>query len=168
MMNRWAGTPLPVTAMCTDGKLVYIRICGTPSAVKRSMYDINGRIFKDGKIFWKSLREHQLPFFDDARPLYRLSVPSAAAFEPLQGTDEQDWFVGWGGAQRWLKSDLPFHTVQAYAEKLGGHARLLKGGDRAQEVFAPLPPVLMHLHKKLKHSFDPKGIFNPGRMYKDL
>jgi len=44
----------------------------------------------------------------------------------------------------------------------------LRGGDRTDEVFAPLPPALMALHKKLKHSFDPKGILNPGRMYKEL
>ncbi|MDQ7002107.1 MAG: FAD-linked oxidase C-terminal domain-containing protein, partial [Ghiorsea sp.] len=168
LMNKWANTPLPITAMCADGELVYLRICGTPSAVARSMKDIGGTIFDDGKTFWKDLREHQLPFFVTDKVLYRLSVPPAAEFLSLEGTQDNDWFIGWGGAQRWLKSGLPFDVVQAYAKKLGGHARIMRGGDRKQEVFAPLLPPLMTLHQKLKHSFDPKGILNPGRMYKDL
>ena len=168
LMNHWAGTPLPVTAMCTDGNLVYFRICGTPSAVERSMRDIGGSIDEDGKAFWKDLREHQLDFFQSDAPLYRLSVPPAAVFEPLAGVKESDWLMGWGGAQRWLKSNVDFAAVQTYAQKLGGHAKLLRGGDREAEVFPSLPSALMALHKQLKHSFDPKGLLNPGRMYKDL
>lgn len=168
IMNRRAGTPLPVTAMCADGEHIYLRICGTPSAVDRSMREIGGRIFADGKRFWKALREHQLPFFQPDTPLYRLSLPPAARFAPLAGTTEADWFIGWGGAQRWLKSALPFDTVQNYAAVLGGHARLLRGGDRNGDVFAPLPPPLMRLHQRLKQGFDPACILNPGRMYRDL
>jgi len=100
LMNHWAGTPLPVTAMCADGNLVYFRICGTPSAVERSMLEIGGSIYDDGKAFWKDLREHQLDFFQSDKPLYRLSVPPSAPFEPLHGSSEHDWFIGWGGAQR--------------------------------------------------------------------
>jgi len=109
-----------------------------------------------------------LPFFQTDKVLYRLSVPPAAVFTALEGTQDSDWLMGWGGAQRWLKSDLPFEVVQSYAKVLGGHARIMRGGDRSAEVFAPLQPALMKLHHKLKHSFDPKGILNPGRMYKDL
>ncbi len=168
LMNHWAGTPLPVTAMCADGNLVYFRICGTPSAVERSMRDIGGSLFDDGKNFWKDLREHQLDFFQSDKPLYRLSVPPAATLEPLAGVEASDWLMDWGGAQRWLKSDMDVAAVQAYAQKLGGYATLFRSGDREAEVFAPLTPTLMTLHQKLKHSFDPKGILNPGRMYKDL
>ncbi len=168
LMNHWAGTPLPVTAMCADGKQVYFRICGAPSAVARSQKDMGGEIFQDGKNFWKDLREHGLAFFQTDKVLYRLSVPPAAPFVALEGTQSSDWLLDWGGAQRWLKSDLPFEAVQSYAKALGGHARMMRGGDRSAEVFAPLQPALMKLHQKLKHSFDPKGILNPGRMYKDL
>jgi len=132
------------------------------------MQDIGGEIYEGGKQFWIDLREHELAFFQTDKPLYRLSVPSAAAFESLAKTSDEDWFVGWGGAQRWLKSDLPFDVVQTYAKQLGGQARITRRGDRDGEVFAPLPPALMMLHQKLKHSFDPVGILNPGRMYKNL
>jgi glycolate oxidase FAD binding subunit len=35
-------------------------------------------------------------------------------------------------------------------------------------VFQPLEPVLANIHRKLKASFDPEGIFNRGRMYTDF
>jgi len=35
-------------------------------------------------------------------------------------------------------------------------------------AFAPLPPLLARLHRDLKRSFDPAGIFNPGRLYPEF
>ncbi|HSQ05619.1 MAG TPA: FAD-linked oxidase C-terminal domain-containing protein, partial [Burkholderiales bacterium] len=35
-------------------------------------------------------------------------------------------------------------------------------------VFHPLAPGLMKLHQRLKRSFDPAGILNPGRMYAEF
>jgi glycolate oxidase FAD binding subunit len=35
-------------------------------------------------------------------------------------------------------------------------------------AFAPLPPALLALHQRLKKTFDPKGILNPGRLYAEF
>jgi glycolate oxidase FAD binding subunit len=32
-------------------------------------------------------------------------------------------------------------------------------------VFQPLQPALARIHERLKASFDPSNVFNPGRMY---
>jgi glycolate oxidase FAD binding subunit len=34
----------------------------------------------------------------------------------------------------------------------------------AVSVFHPQPPALAALTRRVKESFDPKGLFNPGRM----
>jgi FAD/FMN-containing dehydrogenase len=34
-------------------------------------------------------------------------------------------------------------------------------------VFQPLEPPHAVLTAKLKHAFDPLGLFNPGRLYRD-
>ena len=49
----------------------------------------------------------------------------------------------------------------------GGHATLFRGGDKSVGVFHPLPPVMEKIHRHLKQTFDPAGIFNPGRLYRD-
>jgi glycolate oxidase FAD binding subunit len=35
-------------------------------------------------------------------------------------------------------------------------------------VFQPLTPAVLAIHRQLKNAFDPAGVFNRGRMYKDF
>jgi len=168
MMNRWAGTALPITAMAADNENIYFRLCGTQASVQKSAALITGTVYADGLQLWKHIREHKLPFFMDERPLWRISVPSDAPHPMMANSNDADWFLGWGGAQRWFKSELPAEQVFAMAKRAGGHATLFRGGDRSAEVFAPLSDAEMLLHKRLKTAFDPKSILNPGRMYRGL
>ncbi len=53
----------------------------------------------------------------------------------------------------------------------GGHATLIRGGPElraAVPVFQRQEPALARLTARVKESFDPKGVLNPGRMYADL
>jgi glycolate oxidase FAD binding subunit len=54
------------------------------------------------------------------------------------------------------------------AAQVGGHATAFRGGDRSGAVFQPLSPALATIHRRLKQSFDPAGIFNPGRLYPEF
>ena len=50
----------------------------------------------------------------------------------------------------------------------GGHATLIRASEAtraAVEVFQPQPTPLAALTARVKDSFDPKRILNPGRMY---
>ena len=57
---------------------------------------------------------------------------------------------------------------RAIAAEAGGSATLFRGAMGEEEVFAPLPPPVLRLHRSLKQVFDPAGILNPGRMYAGL
>ena len=49
-----------------------------------------------------------------------------------------------------------------------GHATLVRAPETlraAVPVFEPLPEPLMRVTAGIKTSFDPAGIFEPGRMY---
>jgi len=168
IMNRWASSALPITAMAADGRHIYFRICGTAAAVDMTRQKIAGEVYHDGLNLWKDVREHGLPYFDDPRPLWRLSVPPATAHPIINNTRDGDWFIGWGGAQRWLQSDLPATDIFNAAHAVGGHATLFRNGDRSAEIFAPLSHAHMQLHRNLKQAFDPNAILNPGRMYQGL
>ncbi|MGA7021005.1 MAG: FAD-linked oxidase C-terminal domain-containing protein, partial [Pseudolabrys sp.] len=51
---------------------------------------------------------------------------------------------------------------------IGGHATLIRAPAAVRasvDVFAPEQPALRALAKRVKESFDPKGILNPGRMW---
>ncbi|HEY9238001.1 MAG TPA: glycolate oxidase subunit GlcE, partial [Burkholderiaceae bacterium] len=54
------------------------------------------------------------------------------------------------------------------AAKVGGHAMLFAARDKSAGAFAPLQSPLDRIHRELKKSFDPSGLFNPGRLYPGL
>ena len=45
---------------------------------------------------------------------------------------------------------------------------MFRAADKSAGVFTPLAPALARIHRSLKQSFDPAGIFNRGRMYPDF
>ncbi len=53
------------------------------------------------------------------------------------------------------------------AAAAGGHATRFRGDDR-DDVFHPLSHSMLALQQRLKASFDPAGILNPGRLYSGL
>lgn len=163
-MNEWGGQPLPVSATCYhDGKLL-VRLSGAHAAVDAAKRKLGGAALADTDDFWRDLREQRHAFFSGQTPLWRLGVPSTTPPLPLGGAQ----LIEWGGAQRWLRSDAPAETVQATALRAGGHATLFRGGDKDKGVFQALTPAIMNLHRNLKRTFDPQGIFNPGRLYPEL
>lgn len=164
LMNDWAGRPLPLSATCHIDKLLYVRLSGATAAVRAARDKLGGEEVADGVSFWQSLREQQLDFFRQSLPLWRLSLRSTTP--PLNLPGQQ--VLEWGGALRWLKSNADAKTVREAAALGHGHATLFRGGDKSAGVFHPLPSVMMQLHQRLKHSLDPAGIFNRGRMYPDF
>jgi glycolate oxidase FAD binding subunit len=77
-------------------------------------------------------------------------------------------FYDWSGGLIWLalpaRDDADHALVRA---SLAGHATLIRAPQEvraAVPVFQPLPPALAALSARVKESFDPKGLFNPGRM----
>ena len=164
LMNRLAGSPLPLTAAAFDGLKLFLRLAGSEQGVAAAQTRLGGELLPDGVRFWHRVRELEHPFFQSDRPLWRLSVAPGSA--PLGLSGKQ--FMDWGGAQRWLITEQSAGRVREKAAQHGGHAQLFRGGDRGGQVNHPLVGPLMQLHQQLKRAFDPRGIFNPGRLYADF
>lgn len=165
-LNQWGGQPLPVSASAFHDGTLGLRLSGAGAAVRAAREQLGGEQIdpQQAQDFWAGIREHTDPFFDDDQPLWRLSVPSIAG--PLELPGRQ--LVEWGGALRWLKSSAPAQLIRQAANQAGGHATQFRAADKADSVFQPLPAALQAIHRRLKQAFDPKGIFNPGRMYPEL
>ncbi|MBO9538690.1 glycolate oxidase subunit GlcE [Herbaspirillum sp.] len=169
LLNQWGGQPLPLAASAWSNNTLTIRLAGAQAAVDAAIRKLGGSELSNGDDFWRDLREQEHAFFADIHadaPLWRLSLPSVAAPLDLPGRQ----LIEWGGAQRWLRPDgaLSAAAIRAAAVAAGGSASLHRGGDKAVGVFHPLQPAVEKIHRNLKAQFDPKGIFNPGRMYASL
>jgi glycolate oxidase FAD binding subunit len=160
-LNEWAGQPLPLSASCWHDGVLTLRLSGAQAAVDAAERALGGERIDDGAAFWAALREQQHAFFDGADSLWRLSVPSAASAILLRG----EQLIEWGGAQRWLKGATDAASIRRSVGAAGGHATLFRGGDKGVGVFQPLAPAVASIHDRLKASFDPSHVFNPGRMY---
>lgn len=163
LLNEWGGQPLPVSASSWVNDVLTVRLSGAQAAVDAAEKKLGGSALSNGDDFWRDLREQEHAFFADRdAPLWRLSVPSVTPVLPLSGNT----LIEWGGAQRWYRgASEDAGQLRALAAKCGGHATLYRGGDKSVGVFQPLAPAVDKIHRRLKASFDPSGIFNPGRMY---
>ncbi|MEM5427596.1 glycolate oxidase subunit GlcE [Cupriavidus oxalaticus] len=173
-LNQWGGQPLPLAASAWHDGVLHVRLAGATAAVHAACARLGGERV-DAAVataLWQSLREQTHAFFSPAhagRALWRLAVPPVAA--PLDLPGQQ--LVEWGGGQRWwLPADGATKTdaesVRAVAQAAGGHATLFRNGDKSVGVFTPLASPLAAIHRRLKATFDPAGIFNPRRMYPGL
>lgn len=159
--NRWAGQPLPLSATAWQEGVLRVRLSGAETAIEAAKKRMGGEQVADAEKYWSDLREHRLPFFGVGRALWRLSLPQTAEAFALSSPQ----LIEWGGGVRWVSADLDAFVIRSTVEKVGGHATLFRGGDKAVGVFHPLKPAILKIHRRLRLAFDPAGVFNPGRMY---
>jgi len=158
--NAWRGQPLPVVATAWADGIAHAKLAGAASAIRTAQTSLGGETAGSDEI-WRSLRDQTHATFSAAR-LWRLSLPSTASFV-LPGVT----LIEWSGAQRWLATDAPASDVRDAAASVGGSATLWRGA-RDTTMFHPLNAANLSLHRRLKNSFDPNGIFNRGRLIPDL
>lgn len=182
-LHIWGGQPLPLNASCwvrdTAGpgparEVLYVRLRGAVAAVDaacRSMLRDQQGTRADAAqsaADWTQCRNHQLPFFTRApqpdQVLWRLSLPQTAPVLDLPWAT----LVEWHGALRWLWAPLDAgQQLQFLASELGGSATLFVAacaystGDTGR--FDIKNAAQRAIHQRLKASFDPSAIFNPGR-----
>jgi len=162
--NRWAAQPLPLSGAAWQQGSAWVRLSGAAPAVRAARERIGGELVDETSAgtFWNALRHGQLPSLR-ANALWRLSLPAAAAPLALAGEP----LIDWGGAVRWY-ADLPADiAVREVARAAGGSASCWRGAAPG-ERFQALQPVVAMLHRRLKERFDPRGIFNPGRLIAGL
>lgn len=171
LFARWRGQPMPVSATCWvpgegEGGELRVRLSGAPPAVAAACARIGGRAVDDADAWWRALREQTHPFFDPAKPLWRVALPA--------GTPPLDWgpmLLEWGGGQRWYSGRADAQALRERAAQAGGHVTLFRADGAAMPqggVFHPLSPAVANITRRLKQELDPAGLFNPGRMYPEL
>ncbi|NYZ14185.1 glycolate oxidase subunit GlcE [Azospirillum sp. RWY-5-1] len=120
---------------------------------------------------WAEIRD--VSYFSAAdRPLWKLSVPPAsgpAVAAALQASVACELYLDWGGGLVWAAVDGG-DGAEAVRAAVGanGHATLMRAPESVRAsvpVFHPQPAPVAALTQRVKASFDPAGIFNPGRMH---
>jgi glycolate oxidase FAD binding subunit len=176
----------PVAAVAACGcALTAIRIEGVAPAISPAEWSVCGALpgvelaarldRADTEVLWRWIRDVG-PFVGDARQVWRLSLspmdgpPAARA---IAGEIDAEAFFDWAGGQVWLAcADVAESgaVIRAAAEKHGGTATLVSASEamrRAIGAFHREPPALAALSARVKASFDPNGVLNPGRLWRE-
>ena len=126
------------------------------------------------EVFWGEMG--RLSVFEGSdHPVWRVSttpskgpavVAAIARYMPVRA------LYDWSGGLVWIDvpitSDAGAADVRRVIASHGGHATLIRAEAStraATDVFQTLEPGVQRLSQKLKATFDPSNILNPGRMY---
>lgn len=187
ILNEWAGQPLPLNASAWigdargEGELT-IRLAGAKAAVISASQMMQDRIGatalddSEADLFWRNLREQQLSWFNQMpnhHALWRLSLPANCPALELPKDCSPKIIMEWHGQERWIQGPANESTVkvlQNLALEHGGHVTCFRFMSTvATERFTrlesnPLTAGLEMVQKRLRHSFDPFGVFTTGRL----
>jgi glycolate oxidase FAD binding subunit len=156
-VNSWAARGLPLSGSCHHAGILSVRLAGAPAVLDRVGKEIGGEVVQDGNQFWRSIRDQTAPFFAKARELWRASVPPTAQHLNVGG----EQLIEWGGALRWIATDLDAPALHAEVEARGGHSLLFRSSRaEAASLHPALRPALAKLHIELKRVFDPYAVLN--------
>ncbi|HXR91460.1 MAG TPA: glycolate oxidase subunit GlcE [Steroidobacteraceae bacterium] len=160
VFNRWGSLPLPISGAAWVEGSAWVRLSGAAPAVRAAGQRIGGDSVDAvaAADFWGGLRHCTHRFFDDAT-IWRVSVPSNAALAP-----GDKLLIDWGGALRWYAGESVGARARALASGAGGTALCWRGQTSGESRFHPLSRTVAQLHRRLQQHFDPRAIFNRGRL----
>jgi glycolate oxidase FAD binding subunit len=175
-----AGIGGAVTVLRLEGfapSVVHRR--GMLEALMRPYGELGALEAPASRSLWRAVRD-VLPFAGEATaPLWRLSTAPARGAELaaiITGATDAQLMFDWAGGLIWVApapaDDAGAALVRRAVAATGGHATLIRAPAAmraAIDVFQAQGLVqesgLAALTKRVKASFDPKGVLNPGRMW---
>jgi len=127
----------------------------------------------NSEAFWREVRDATC-FVGLDDQVWRLSVtPNQGAAVTGRICRELDcrFYYDWAGGLIWLalaaRDDAGADTIRRSTAAAGGHATLVRATAAVRSTvppFHPPSPAVAALSSRIKASFDPLGLLNPGRM----
>ena len=130
------------------------------------------------RALWRAIRD-VMPFAADGpapeRYVWRISTAPSHGAEvgrTLVERAQAEIMYDWAGGLIWAalppSDDASAPLVRSTVAAAGGHATLIRAPAAVRatiDVFEPGPAVLAALTKRVRESFDPRGVLNAGRMW---
>jgi glycolate oxidase FAD binding subunit len=172
-----ASGPRAVTALRLEGVSASIAHRGQAlDVVLKSFGSAAVLAADDSRALWRAVRD-VVPFAggDDSRVVWRIGtapMQGATLAAAIAAATDAEVLYDWAGGLVWLAlpplDDAGASIVRGAVAACGGHATLIRAPAAVRaviDVFEPEEPALAALTRRVKESFDPKGVLNPGRMW---
>jgi glycolate oxidase FAD binding subunit len=169
--------------LTTKGPITAIRIEGSKLSIDERIKKLINELTVDKKeisildpdqsnIFWEKTRSLNV-FANLTNNLLRIVVPGSEAFDLINKLKiyHVKYFIDWGGNLVWAQLDQLnssiLKEIKTIVKILGGYLTVIKVDESLKssiDIFT-IDDVKYKICEKIKKSFDPKRILNPGKMY---
>ena len=130
--------------------------------------------FYQSKLFWEKINNIEL-FSGTKNNLLRAVIPPAKTLDLMKYLKNNfKYYIDWCGSLFWIEAlDNENERIKEIKEmviKLGGYLSIIKSSENLSSdinLFT-INDTRLLLSKKIKESFDPKNLLNPGKMYREV
>ena len=169
--------------LTTEGPITAIRIEGSKLSIDERIKQLLNELTINKKevsildpeqsnIFWENTRCLKV-FTNLKNNLLRIIVPASETFDLINKLKPYNikYFIDWGGSLVWIQlNELNLNIlkeIKSAVINLGGYLTVIKIEESLKtsiDIFT-IEDVKYKISEKIKKSFDPKRILNPGKMY---
>ena len=123
---------------------------------------------------WKKINSLEL-FENTKNNLLRAVIPPSKGNELIQKIGNKfKYYIDWCGSLYWIEvqsnKNSKITEIKKLVIELGGYLTIVKKSNEFdyEETIFTVDETRLLISEKIKKSFDPKRIFNPGKMYRGI
>ena len=124
--------------------------------------------------FWIKINNLEL-FTQTKNNLLRAVIPPSQGKKLMQYLgNKYKYYIDWCGSLYWIevqsKKNIKVREIKNLIKELGGYLTVIKTSNEYdyEETIFTVGDTRLLISEKIKKSFDPKRIFNPGKMYRGI
>lgn len=137
--------------------------------LKTSTLDIHQSV-----LFWQKINNLEL-FASTKNNVLRAVVPLANNEKLMKYLNNKyKYYIDWSGSLFWIevadKDEKKIKEIKKFILKIDGYLTIIKRSENFSfdENLFTINENRLFISRKIKESFDPKRIFNPGKMYREI
>ena len=169
----------------SEEPFVAVRIEGSKKSIDERIQDISQELqtnkmktsildFYQSKLFWEKINNLEL-FSGTKNNLLRAVIPTATSLDLMKYLKNNfKYYIDWCGSLFWIEvleeENIQIKEMKETIINLGGYLTIVKKSESLSsdiDLFT-INDTRLLLSQKIKESFDPKKILNPGKMYRGL
>ena len=124
--------------------------------------------------FWKKINNLEL-FKATKNNLLRVVIPPSKGNKLMQYLgNKYKYYIDWCGSLYWIevqaKKNFQVGEIKKLIKEIEGYITIIKTSNEFdyEETIFTVDDTRLLISEKIKKSFDPKRIFNPGKMYRGI
>ena len=168
-----------------EGSFLGFRIEGNKTSINERLKELKKELdlknFKTSILdvyqsvpFWEKVNNLEI-FTNTKNNILRVVMPPAKCELFLKLLSKKyKYFVDWCGSLFWIEvadqEDEKINSIKKFVIENNGYLTILKKSENFdfKDTLFTIDETRLMISKKIKESFDPKGLFNPGKMYREI